>query len=281
MKFTYAYKTSDGKRHEAAIEAVSREEVFATLRARGIKAIKVVAEDGSRANGWRDTGRADTPVRSRAWQRAFLSVATVAAALILIAALAFFAFKYLAARRVGGYAPHQTAREDARPPDAEAAALKEIVEKADAAKRRWAGRLDALRIDEIASPAGVMTNADVSARYRIAKDAQKALERAKAETRAVFAAVATAFPPDSAAAKDAQRLYGERMAELDAAEISLSNRKFALALLEANRGKWTLSGAGEAVFLDARLARMYRYCLDGIGTAADTVRWQRDFSTAD
>ena len=280
MKFTYAYKTSDGKRHEAAIEAVSREEVFATLRARGIKAIKVVAEDGSKANGGRDSGGTDIPVRSRAWQRTFLSVA-MAAALILIAALAFFAFKYLAARRVGDNASHQAAREDTRPPDAEAAALKEIVEKADAAKRRWTGRLDALRIDEIASPAGVMTNADVSARYRIAKDAQKALERAKAETRAVFAAVATAFPPDSAAAKDAQRLYGERMAELDAAEISLSNRKFALALLEANRGKWTLSGAGEAVFLDARLARMYRYCLDGIGTAADTARWQRDFSTAD
>ena len=51
MKYTYAYKTSDGTRHEATMEAESREAVFAALRMRGIKAIKVVAADGSKANG--------------------------------------------------------------------------------------------------------------------------------------------------------------------------------------------------------------------------------------
>lgn len=51
MKYTYAYKTSDGVRHEASIDAESREAVFASLRAKGIKAIKVVAADGSKANG--------------------------------------------------------------------------------------------------------------------------------------------------------------------------------------------------------------------------------------
>ena len=51
MKYTYAYKTSDGARHEAAMDAESREAVFAALRERGIKAIKVVAADGSKANG--------------------------------------------------------------------------------------------------------------------------------------------------------------------------------------------------------------------------------------
>ena len=51
MKYTYAYKTSDGTRHEATMDAESREAVFAALRGRGIKAIKVVAADGSKANG--------------------------------------------------------------------------------------------------------------------------------------------------------------------------------------------------------------------------------------
>ena len=51
MKYTYAYKTPDGVRHEDAMDAASREEVFETLRAKGIKAIKVVAADGSKANG--------------------------------------------------------------------------------------------------------------------------------------------------------------------------------------------------------------------------------------
>ena len=51
MKYTYAYKTSDGTRHEDSMNASSREEVFTVLRAKGIKAIKVTAADGSKANG--------------------------------------------------------------------------------------------------------------------------------------------------------------------------------------------------------------------------------------
>ena len=51
MKYTYAYKMSDGTRHEESMEAPSREFVFKALREKGIKAIKVVAADGSKANG--------------------------------------------------------------------------------------------------------------------------------------------------------------------------------------------------------------------------------------
>lgn len=51
MKYEYAYKTSDGARHVEEMDAPSREAVFAALRARGIKAIKVVAKEGGKANG--------------------------------------------------------------------------------------------------------------------------------------------------------------------------------------------------------------------------------------
>ena len=51
MKYTYAYKTSDGARHEDSMEAESRDAVFAALRAKGVRPIKVVAADGSKANG--------------------------------------------------------------------------------------------------------------------------------------------------------------------------------------------------------------------------------------
>ena len=51
MKYTFAYKTSDGIRHEDSLEAESRDEVFQVLRGRGIRPIKVVAADGSKANG--------------------------------------------------------------------------------------------------------------------------------------------------------------------------------------------------------------------------------------
>ena len=50
-EYTYAYKTSDGVRHEGVVEAASRECAFAELRRRGIRAIKVVAADGTKANG--------------------------------------------------------------------------------------------------------------------------------------------------------------------------------------------------------------------------------------
>ena len=51
MKYAYAYKDSEGKRHEESMDAASREAVFEALRARGIRPIKVVAADGSKANG--------------------------------------------------------------------------------------------------------------------------------------------------------------------------------------------------------------------------------------
>ena len=51
MKYTYAYKESNGTRHEESMEADSREAVFKALREKGIKAIKVIAADGSKANG--------------------------------------------------------------------------------------------------------------------------------------------------------------------------------------------------------------------------------------
>ena len=51
MKYTYAYTESNGTRHEESMEADSREVVFKALREKGIKAIKVVAADGSKANG--------------------------------------------------------------------------------------------------------------------------------------------------------------------------------------------------------------------------------------
>ena len=83
MKYTYAYKTSDGTRHEAAMEAESREDVFATLRRQGIRPIKVVAADGSKANG-------EAPAPKRAGAMVVGAIAGSALAL-LVASFAFFA----------------------------------------------------------------------------------------------------------------------------------------------------------------------------------------------
>ena len=92
MKYTYAYKTSNGVRHEATMNAASRDEVFATLRKQGIKAIKVVAADGSKANG------EIHGVRKR-----------VVAALVAFVALGVGIVAYLSGTRSGGDLSDSTA----------------------------------------------------------------------------------------------------------------------------------------------------------------------------
>ena len=88
MKYIYAYKTSDGVRHEDSMNAASREEVFERLRKQGIKAIKVVAADGSKANG------EVRGVRKR-----------VVAALVALAALGAGVVAYIGGERTGAAAP--------------------------------------------------------------------------------------------------------------------------------------------------------------------------------
>ena len=79
MKYTYAYKSSDGSRHEASMDAESREAVFEALRKKGIRPIKVIAEDGSKANG-----------EIRGVRRRVVGVAVVLAAIVAVIATSLY-----------------------------------------------------------------------------------------------------------------------------------------------------------------------------------------------
>ena len=79
MKYTYAYKSSDGSRHEASMDAESREAVFESLRKKGIRPIKVIAEDGSKANG-----------EIRGVRRRVVGVAAVLAAIVAVIATSLY-----------------------------------------------------------------------------------------------------------------------------------------------------------------------------------------------
>ena len=266
MKYTYAYKTSDGARHEAEMEADSREAVFATLRGRGIRPIKVIAADGSKANG---EGRR-VGMRRR-----------VAAGIAVVVLAGGITAGMLLGKGMSPPRP-ETVPEGGRPnySEDERAAWEETKGKADAVRQNFRKVFSDLAVKRINAPATVSATKDASSLYWIAKDAESLIGNSREELRKVFSGVAADFPAGGDAIKDAQRLYGECMAELDAAEISISNRKFALALLDGNREKWTLEN-GEAVFADSRLARMYKYCLEGIDADGATVRWRRDFNTVD
>ena len=81
MKYRYAYKSSDGVRHEAEIDASSRDAAFEALRKDGIRPIKVVAADGSKENGEvRVLG-----IPRRAFFAAVVATAVIAAAVTWIA----------------------------------------------------------------------------------------------------------------------------------------------------------------------------------------------------
>ena len=79
MKYTYAYKSSDGSRHEAEMDAESREAVFEALRKKGIRPIKVIAEDGSKANG-----------EIRGVRRRVVGVTAVLAAIVAVIATSLY-----------------------------------------------------------------------------------------------------------------------------------------------------------------------------------------------
>ena len=245
MRYTYAYKTSDGTRHEESMDAGSREAVFAALRGRGIRPIKVVAADGSKANG----EIAATGMSRPLWERRLL-------------------WGWLLAAAVAGVSAYLLVRRPAEEPYASA--------EADAVREGLRTDYAALRMERLLDCGAVAAMTNVAALFKVAERGAARIERARKETREVFARLAAA-ERDEGTLRHIQRLYGERMAEIDALEIANANRKFALALLDGNRGKWRVEG-GEAVFGDDRLARMYRYCLEGISTEASTSRWAKDFS---
>ena len=57
MTFTYYWKSADNARHEGEIEATSRDEAFALLRARGVRAIKVEPKGWETGAGYRGVKR--------------------------------------------------------------------------------------------------------------------------------------------------------------------------------------------------------------------------------
>ena len=103
MRFVYTYRSSDGQRHTAEIEAESRDAAFAKVRAElGIKPIKVTAagpEDGSRQDGgapWR-AATGGPQFIAAAWRAAILAALALAAA----------AGAWWWLRRAGDGAPYQ------------------------------------------------------------------------------------------------------------------------------------------------------------------------------
>ena len=95
MRFAYTYRSPDGQRHAAEVEAESRDAAFARLRAElGIRPIKVTLAGNQDLRDAQDTRDA----KRRARVLGVLGVSGVLGVLLVVALLALGAWRWLAAR---------------------------------------------------------------------------------------------------------------------------------------------------------------------------------------
>ena len=109
------------------------------------------------------------------------------------------------------------------------------------------------------------------------KRARTVLKYSREKARGLFMDLWQKFPPESVNERlDAQRIYGELMAVLDASEERIENDTCVLQLLVSNRGKWHVHH-GKIEFSEEALRQnfdFYQHDTDG-----STARWRKDFGS--
>lgn len=251
MKFVYEYRTSDNALHHGSVAAADRDAAFAALKARGVRPARLVEAPGflNKLFG-----------KGKRW---------IAIAVLSVAAAAGW---YFAAPSGDG-----GERDFSGWTSEERGAFKALTAQADEVLDRAEKSRAAAGMEKLDDYALIFVTPDVSAFYTLVDRERQIVNESRRSLKRIFAAAIAALPAGGEAVREVQAEYGRRMAELDAAEISLKNRRMALALLDGNRGKWRVE-AGWPVFDDSRTRRMFEYCLEGIRTDAATSRWHQDFS---
>ena len=264
MKYTYAYKTPDGVRHEGTISASSREEVFEALRGRGIKAIKVVAADGSKANG------EVLGVRKR-----------IVSGIVILVAFATGLFSYIMSHVVN--APKGSGGEASgkiifSSPESESAFTNLQALARDIVSRHRAA-IDSIDLDILTDYRFIAHSKDTSLFKGRIEAGYRAVDAARLETRNLFRHIFTIFPADCAAERTAaQRLYAQTMDAIDLSEDRIVNDESAFRLLDANRDKWH-SARGKVMWTDTTLANEFEYFRHDVNPSS--VRWRKDFTGAE
>lgn len=163
----------------------------------------------------------------------------------------------------------------ARYRDATYAAFTNLVAEADAIRVEREEAFAAIDLSMVRNYALVEQAKDMARFHDEIDKGRIAVNYAKERMRRLFGGILTMFPSESANERlDAQRLYGERMGELDAVESRLDADAYALDFLDDNRGKWRVH-RGKVMFEDKKLAREFEVFAQDVDTA--TARWHRDF----
>ena len=264
MRFTYTYKTSDGVRHEAEIEARTRDDAFAALRTQGIRPIRVEEKPLSKEEKSR---------RILFWTGG------------IILALACAAGAWWWPRQARPLPPTRppTATSETLPAAALQQRYRNETREAFEALKGKAEEVRKWHKDEFAkidfailhNYALIERSPDIGFATNELAKGKNVVESSRSRMKDLFRDLYDAFPPESANERlDAQRLYGEIMNEIDASEDRLDAEECVLALLDDNRSKWHVYH-GNIVFEDMMLEREVGFFKKD--TDGSTMRWKRDF----
>ena len=282
MQFTYTYRSSDGQRHSANIEAENRDAAFAKVRAElGIKPIKMTAVAVSQGQ--------DTQDNRDAQDRRREPVLGVVGVFAILALLAFGAWWWLTGRAARPKAtPYQAgvrvgAHRDGTnssvavglKTSAVNPAFTNLAARAEALELRQKERTARLNLDLLHNYALIRRLADLSELYEEIDKGRQIVDETRADAREIFGGIYETFPAECANERiEAEKLYDALMSAVDAVEQRLDDEEEALVLLDDNRDKWDVQ-AGRLIFTDKRLEREFKFY--DRPTEATSIRWRRDF----
>lgn len=219
MRFSYSYKTPDGIRHEGRIEGASREEVFAELRRRGIRAIKVVSLSGSKANG-------EEKVITR---KAFVFAALFLGLFFGVGVAVWLGHADMRSRRV-----------------------KSIEREANAIVERHRAAIATLHLDELRDYAAIAASKAPGFLDQKIRLCYHDLDTARTEIRELFRRPFLEFSGRPQELDELKRIYASSLDSVDLVESRFAKDERAYRLLDANRGQWSFNGT-TVVFADQRL----------------------------
>ena len=265
MRFTYTYKTSDGVRHEAEIEARTRDDAFAALRAQGIRPIRVD----------------EKPLSKEEKSRRILFRAV--GILLALACVAGAWWWTRTERAPEGNDKHVSAspsgREQGKSEQRYRSETREAFEalksKAEDVRKWHKDEFSKVDFVILHNYALIERSQDIGFATNELAKGKGVIEAARSRMKDLFRGLYDLFPPESANERlDAQRLYGEIMNEIDASEDRIDAEECVLALLDDNRSKWHVYH-GRIVFEDMMLEREVGFFKKD--TDGSTKRWKRDF----
>ena len=266
MKFAYTYRSSDGQRHSAEIEAENRDAVYAKVhRELGVKPIKVTVAGGMGPTHVNDGNEGE---RATARGRGALAAVSFLIFLVTIGV----AWWYVSTRNGsrgpadGGVTRYQSGTQEA---------ILKLIERAGALENRCRAELTLLKLDRLHDYAWIAGEKDLSLLYHEMEKAQSIIDYTRSQARDLFRDVYNRFPAASANERmDAQRRYGELMDMLDAEEERMQSEHLVLLLLDEHRSVWRVEN-GTISFSDAKVEDEFRFYSQP--TDGSTARWKRDF----